>query len=55
MTIQGFLFKARLKQDFGKVIARLVPYTDFVLKDVGTIIRALLHGKRGNKYEQLFD
>ena len=56
MTAQGFLaFKARLKQDFGKVMARFVLYTGLVVGDAGIAITALPHGKRGNKYERLFD
>lgn len=56
MTVQGFfVFKARLKQDFGKVMARLMLYTGFVIGDTGNTITALPHGKRGNKYERLFD
>lgn len=49
------MFKARLKQDFGKVMARLVLYTDLVVGDAGIATTALPHGKRGNKYERLFD
>lgn len=56
MTAQGFVvFKARLKQDFGKVMARLVLYTDLVVGDAGIATTALPHGKRGNKYERLFN
>jgi len=39
------MFKARLKQDFGKVTARLWLYTGLVVRDVGIINLIISIGK----------
>jgi len=50
VIVQGFLaIQARLKQDFGKVMARFLLYTDLVVRDAG-IINLVISIRKVRKY-----